>query len=201
MPATERKCLLLRLIPRSHKGWIRMQDVQEMTFMLTLAQLSSFAGNKTFSFYTSAYYKFDHEHDPITDYFEVTLKNPHYFQALVLFKFFGTWGIRPRDEIIQVPPPRDWTNIHNEIGGDMRWNDDMEQIVQDRCLSGDVQPFYGTSSYTGEALFWLQVGGNDSIFWNALGDSMYRVNGNLTLEKIVAGLDKEGFNAFDLVEL
>ncbi|KAG9494928.1 hypothetical protein J7337_013157 [Fusarium musae] len=148
MPATERKCLLLRLTPRSHKGWIRMQDVQEMTFMLTLAQLSSFAGNKTFSFYTSAYYKFDHKHDPITDYFK-----------------------------------------------------NMEQIVQDRCLSGDVQPFYGTSSYTGEVLFLLQVGGNDFIFWNALGDSMYRVTRSLTLETIVAGLDKEGFNAFDLEEL
>jgi hypothetical protein len=83
----------------------------------------------------------------------------------------------------------------------MRWNDDMEQMVQDRGLSGDVQPFYGTCSYTGEALFLIQVGGNDFIFWNALDDSMYRVNGNLTLEKIVAGLDKESLNAFDLEEL
>ncbi|KAG5765863.1 hypothetical protein H9Q72_006067 [Fusarium xylarioides] len=77
MPVTERKSLLLRLIPRSHKGWIRMQDVHEMSFMLTLAQLNSFAGNKRFSFYTSAYYKFDHEHDPITDFFEVILQNHH----------------------------------------------------------------------------------------------------------------------------
>ncbi|KAF4442109.1 hypothetical protein FACUT_2333 [Fusarium acutatum] len=77
MPFTERKCLLLRLIPRSHKGWIRMQEVHEMSFMLTLAQLNSFAGNRRFSLYTSACYKFDHEHDPITDYFEVTLKKHH----------------------------------------------------------------------------------------------------------------------------
>ncbi|KAF5676664.1 hypothetical protein FCIRC_6959 [Fusarium circinatum] len=77
MPVTEKKCLLLRLIPRSHKGWIRMQDVHEMSFMLTLAQLNSFAGDERFYFYTSAYYKFDHEHDPITDYFEVTLKKHH----------------------------------------------------------------------------------------------------------------------------
>ncbi|KAI1066193.1 hypothetical protein LB506_008201 [Fusarium annulatum] len=77
MPVTERKCLLLRLIPRSHKGWIRMQDVHEMSFMLTLAQLNSFAGNKRFSLYTSAYYKFDHEHDPINDFFEVTLQKHH----------------------------------------------------------------------------------------------------------------------------
>ncbi|KAF5575815.1 hypothetical protein FPCIR_12954 [Fusarium pseudocircinatum] len=100
-----------------------------------------------------------------------------------------------------VPPPRDWTNDYDEIGGDMRWNDDVEQIVQDRGLSGDVQPFYGTRSYTGEALFLMQVGGNDFIFWNALDDSMYRVNGDLTLEKIVAGLDEEGLNAFDLEEI
>ncbi|KAJ4051585.1 hypothetical protein QWA68_005743 [Fusarium oxysporum] len=74
MLVTERKCLLLRLILRSHKGWIRMQDVHEMSFMLTLAQLNTFGGNRRFSFYTFAYYKFDHEHDPITAYFGVSLK-------------------------------------------------------------------------------------------------------------------------------
>ncbi|KAF5635791.1 hypothetical protein F52700_5103 [Fusarium sp. NRRL 52700] len=100
-----------------------------------------------------------------------------------------------------VPPPRDWTNLYDDIGGDMRWNQDMEEIVKDRGLDGDVQPFYGTCSYTGEALFLMKVGGKDFIFWNALDDSMYRVNGNLTLEKIVAGLDEEGLNAFDLEEI
>ncbi|KAH7216989.1 uncharacterized protein BKA55DRAFT_697693 [Fusarium redolens] len=70
MSVTERKCLLSRVIPRSHKGWIRMQDVQEMSFTLTLAQLNNFGMNRRFSFYTSAYCKFDHEDDPITHYFE-----------------------------------------------------------------------------------------------------------------------------------
>lgn len=55
-----------------------MQDVPEMSFMLTLAQLNTFGGNRRFSFYTSAYYKLYHEHDPITAYFEVSLENAAY---------------------------------------------------------------------------------------------------------------------------
>ncbi|KAJ4135290.1 hypothetical protein NW768_004912 [Fusarium equiseti] len=100
-----------------------------------------------------------------------------------------------------VPPPRDWTNDYDEIGGDMRWNGDIEDMIKDRGLDGDVQPFYGTCSYTGEALFLMQVGGRDFFIWNALDDSMYRVNGNLTLEEIVAALDEDGLNALDLEEV
>ncbi|QGI88491.1 hypothetical protein CEK25_003447 [Fusarium fujikuroi] len=70
------------------------------------------------------------------------------------------------------PPPRDWTNVYDEIGGDMRWNDDLEEMIKDRGLDGDVQPFYGTCSYTGEALFLMQVGGKQFLFWNALDDSI-----------------------------
>lgn len=51
-----------------------MQDIHEMSFMLTLAQLNTFGGNRRFSFYTFAYYKFDHEHDPIIAYFEISPK-------------------------------------------------------------------------------------------------------------------------------
>ncbi|KAG7406562.1 hypothetical protein Forpe1208_v014250 [Fusarium oxysporum f. sp. rapae] len=77
----------------------------------------------------------------------------------------------------------------------------MEELVKDRGLDGDVQPFYGTCSYTGEALFLMQVGDMGFFFWNALDDSMYYVKGNLTLEKIVSGLDEQGLNAFDLEEI
>ncbi|KAL9561697.1 hypothetical protein ACKAV7_014253 [Fusarium commune] len=105
------------------------------------------------------------------------------------------------DGVVQVPPPRDWTNVYEDIGGDMRWNEDMEELVKDRGLDGDVQPFYGTCSYTGEALFLMQVGDMGFFFWNALDDSMYYVKGNLTLEKIVSGLDEQGLNAFDLEEI
>ncbi|KAF5664259.1 hypothetical protein FHETE_7141 [Fusarium heterosporum] len=100
-----------------------------------------------------------------------------------------------------VSPPQDWTNNYDEIGGDMRWNEDMEEMVKDRGFDGDVQPLFGTCSYTGEALFLMQVGGQDFFFWNALDDSMYRINGDLTLERIVAGLDEKGLNAFDLKEV
>ncbi|EMT68757.1 hypothetical protein NOF04DRAFT_6796 [Fusarium oxysporum II5] len=100
-----------------------------------------------------------------------------------------------------VPPPRDWTNVYEDIGGDMRWNEDMEEMVKARGIDGDVQPFYGTCSYTGETLFLMQVGGKGFFFYNALEDSMYYVRGNLSLEKIVSGLDQQGLNAFDLEEL
>ena len=83
----------------------------------------------------------------------------------------------------------------------MRWNEDVEQMVLERGLDGEVQPFFDTCSYTGEALFLMQVGGNQFVFWNALDDSMYRVRGSLTLEKIVAGLDEDGLDAFDLEEI
>ncbi|KAG8674124.1 hypothetical protein FPOAC2_00101 [Fusarium poae] len=100
-----------------------------------------------------------------------------------------------------VPPPRDWTNVYDEIGGDMRWNEDFAEMLKHRGLDGDFKPLYGTCSYTGEALFLVEIGGKDFLIWNALDDSMYRVNGNLTLETIVAGLDEEGLNAFELEEL
>ncbi|KAF5964503.1 hypothetical protein FCOIX_13391 [Fusarium coicis] len=76
MPVTGRKCLLLRLVPRNSEGEIRIDRVQEMSFMLTLAKLNKFARNRSFKFYTSAYYTAGHEKYPINDDFEVRLKRP-----------------------------------------------------------------------------------------------------------------------------
>jgi len=101
----------------------------------------------------------------------------------------------------KVPLSRDWTNVYDDIGGDLQWNEDMEEMVKGRGLDGDVQPFFGTCSYTGEATFLMQIGGRDFIFWKCLDDSMYHVNGNLTLQKILDDLDEEGLNAFDLEEI
>ncbi|KAI1059010.1 hypothetical protein LB507_004142 [Fusarium sp. FIESC RH6] len=56
-------------------------------------------------------------------------------------------------------------------------------------------------SYRGEAVCLIQVGGNNFIFWDVLDDSMYRVCGNLTVEKFVAGSDEDRLNAFDLEEI
>ncbi|KAM0228678.1 hypothetical protein ACHAPO_010539 [Fusarium lateritium] len=100
-----------------------------------------------------------------------------------------------------VNPPNDWTNVYEEIGGDMRWGEDMTEMVQERGFDGDVKPLYGTCSYTGECLFLMEVGGKDFLFWDALNDSMYRVNGDTSLENIVAGLDEQGLNGFDLEEV
>lgn len=76
MPITGRKCLLLRLVPRNSDGEIRIDRVQEMSFMLTLAKLNKFKRNRNFTFYTSAYYTAGHEKYPINDDFEVSLKRP-----------------------------------------------------------------------------------------------------------------------------
>ncbi|CAG1991676.1 unnamed protein product [Fusarium graminearum] len=83
-----------------------------------------------------------------------------------------------------VPPPRDWTNM-----------------VKERGLYGNVKPLYGSCSYTGEALYLMEVGDQSFFFWNALDDSMYRVNGGMSLEKIVASLDEQGMNGLDLEEI
>ncbi|KAM0294254.1 hypothetical protein HYE67_008030 [Fusarium culmorum] len=99
-----------------------------------------------------------------------------------------------------VPPPRDWTNVYDEIGGDMRWNEDLDAMVKDRGPDGNVKPLYGTCSYTGEALYLMEVGDMGFFFWNALDDSMYRVKGDMSLENIVASLDEKGLNGFDLEE-
>ncbi|CAF3498823.1 hypothetical protein QX201_000160 [Fusarium graminearum] len=100
-----------------------------------------------------------------------------------------------------VPPPRDWTNVYDEIGGDMRWNEDFDEMVKERGLYGNVKPLYGSCSYTGEALYLMEVGDQSFFFWNALDDSMYRVNGGMSLEKIVASLDEQGMNGLDLEEI
>ncbi|EKJ69753.1 hypothetical protein FPSE_10069 [Fusarium pseudograminearum CS3096] len=100
-----------------------------------------------------------------------------------------------------VAPPRDWTNVYDEIGGDMRWNDDLDDMVRDRGIDGNVKPLYGTCSYMGEALYLMEVGDQSFVLWNALDDSIYRVNGNISLENIVASLDEGGLSGLDLEEL
>ncbi|UZP32311.1 hypothetical protein NXS19_000127 [Fusarium pseudograminearum] len=97
-----------------------------------------------------------------------------------------------------VAPPQDWTNVYDEIGGDMRWNDDLDDMVRDRGIDGNVKPLYGTCSYMGEALYLMEVGDMGFFFWNALDDSMCGVNGDMSLENIVATLDKDGLGGLDL---
>ncbi|KAH7006889.1 hypothetical protein EDB80DRAFT_893391 [Ilyonectria destructans] len=71
MPDSHRKCLLLRLLPRSSLGWINIKQVKEISFMLTLAKLNEFKDTTRFTLHTSAYYIGGHEKDPITDHFDI----------------------------------------------------------------------------------------------------------------------------------
>lgn len=83
----------------------------------------------------------------------------------------------------------------------MRWKDEIEEVVKKQGLDGDVQPFFGgTCHSTGEDFFLMRVG-RDFIFWNAIGEYMYRVNGNLTLKQIVAGVNEGVVISLDTEEL
>ncbi|KAL2682380.1 hypothetical protein Neosp_006830 [[Neocosmospora] mangrovei] len=105
------------------------------------------------------------------------------------------------DATEQIQPPSDWTNVYDEMGGDMRWGEDISEQIKERGLDGDVKPLYGTCSYTGECMFLMQVGDTDFLLWNALDDSMYLVKGGLDLETIVGYIDDQGFNGLDLEEV
>ncbi|EEU39262.1 uncharacterized protein NECHADRAFT_94688 [Fusarium vanettenii 77-13-4] len=76
----------------------------------------------------------------------------------------------------------DWTNVYDDIGGDMRWGEDIAEQIKERGLDGDV-------------------GDKDFLFWNALDDSMYLVKGGLDLQTIVGSIDDQGFNGLDLEEV
>ncbi|KAF7559948.1 hypothetical protein G7046_g4218 [Stylonectria norvegica] len=79
MPHSGVKCMLLRLIPRSSKGWISIQDVNDMGFLLCLAQVNGYEAARTdLTLYTSAYYMYVHDTIPRTDSFTVSIgKHAH----------------------------------------------------------------------------------------------------------------------------
>lgn len=65
--------LLLRLVPRSSKGWVSIRNVQELGCLLSLAKVNEYDDTRLARVYTSAYYMHGHEKDPITDMFDVPI--------------------------------------------------------------------------------------------------------------------------------
>ncbi|KAI1092450.1 hypothetical protein F5B19DRAFT_492497 [Rostrohypoxylon terebratum] len=75
MPASNIRCLLLRLVPRSRKGYVSIEDVNELGFILSLAKINEYEEDRKLAIlYTSAYYKYVHETDPRTDQFTVVIQ-------------------------------------------------------------------------------------------------------------------------------
>ncbi|KAI0901550.1 hypothetical protein F4806DRAFT_4852 [Annulohypoxylon nitens] len=75
MPNSNLRCLLLRLVPRSRKGYISIRDVHELGFILSLAKINEYdTDQRLVTLYTSAYYKYIHEAEPRTDQFTVVIQ-------------------------------------------------------------------------------------------------------------------------------
>ncbi|KAI2465287.1 hypothetical protein F4781DRAFT_409984 [Annulohypoxylon bovei var. microspora] len=69
------RCLLLRLVPRSSKGYVGIEGVHELGFILSLAKINEYATDQRLvTLYTSAYYKDKHETDPRKDQFTVVIQ-------------------------------------------------------------------------------------------------------------------------------
>ncbi|KAG5657954.1 hypothetical protein KAF25_006905 [Fusarium avenaceum] len=104
-----------------------------------------------------------------------------------------------------IPPPEDWTNNYEEIGGDMMWGQDgqIENELRGRSIDGDVRPHFGMAPYTGEALYLFEIGSGQFFFFNAIDGSMLQIKNQDDLQSIVTILDDEnqGIAALDIEEV
>ncbi|KAK7424107.1 hypothetical protein QQX98_000717 [Neonectria punicea] len=102
-----------------------------------------------------------------------------------------------------VPPPMNWTNVYEDIGGDMRWSEgcEMEEEVRGRGLEGDIKPLYGIAPYTGEAMYLFEISTGGFFFYNAIDCSLYMIKGGLDLQAIVSTMDEGGMAELDVEEL
>ncbi|RGP81069.1 hypothetical protein FLONG3_858 [Fusarium longipes] len=104
-----------------------------------------------------------------------------------------------------IPPPDNWTNNYEEIGGDMLWapGGQVEDEVRSRGIDGDIRPHYGMAPYTGEALYLFEVGSGQFYFYNAIDGSMLQIKDQNDLQSIVSILDDgdKGLPALDIDEV
>ncbi|CAG9983256.1 unnamed protein product [Clonostachys byssicola] len=104
-----------------------------------------------------------------------------------------------------IPPPVNWTNSYEDMGGDMFWGDgeQLEDEVRGRGIEGDIRPHYGMAPYTGEALYLFEVGSGQFFFFNAIDGSLLRIGGHSDLKSIVDILDDpdQGLPALDIEEV
>ncbi|KAJ4015527.1 hypothetical protein NW766_005872 [Fusarium irregulare] len=104
-----------------------------------------------------------------------------------------------------IPPPMNWVNTYNEMGGDEMWGPggQMEDEVLGRGIEGDVRPHYGKAPWTGEALCLFEVGSGKFFLFNVINGSMLQVMDQSDLQSIVDILDDEnkGLPALDFQEV
>ncbi|EGU81493.1 hypothetical protein FOQG_10482 [Fusarium oxysporum f. sp. raphani 54005] len=104
-----------------------------------------------------------------------------------------------------IPPPANWVNSYEDMGGDMLWGQggQMEDEVRGRGIDGDVRPHYGMAPYTGEALYLFEVGSGQFFFFNAIDGSMLQIRDQSDLKSIVDILDDDnkGLPALDIEEI
>ncbi|KAM0186533.1 hypothetical protein ACHAPI_011662 [Fusarium lateritium] len=104
-----------------------------------------------------------------------------------------------------IPPPMNWTNSYEDMGGDMMWAEggQIEEEVRGRGIDGDIRPHYGMAPYTGEALYLFEVGSGRFFFYNAIDGSMLQIRDRSDLQSIVSVLDDEnqGLPALDIEEV
>ncbi|KAM0361198.1 hypothetical protein ACHAPZ_002739 [Fusarium culmorum] len=104
-----------------------------------------------------------------------------------------------------IPPPANWVNIYEDMGGDMLWGQggQMEDEVRSRGIDGDIRPHYGMAPYTGEVLYLFEVGSSQFYVFNAIDGSMLMIRDQTDLKSIVDILDDDnrGLPALDIQEI
>ncbi|EKJ74539.1 hypothetical protein FPSE_05289 [Fusarium pseudograminearum CS3096] len=104
-----------------------------------------------------------------------------------------------------IPPPVNWVNTYEDMGGDMLWGQDgqMEDEVRSRGIDGDIRPHYDMAPYTGDALYLFEVGSSQFYFFNAIDGSMLMIRDQTDLKSIVDVLDDDdrGLPALDIEEI
>ncbi|KAJ4135291.1 hypothetical protein NW768_004913 [Fusarium equiseti] len=104
-----------------------------------------------------------------------------------------------------IPPPANWTNNYEDMGGDMLWapGAQIEDDVRGRGIDGDIRPHYGMAPYTGEQLYLFEVGSGQFFLFSAIDGSMLQIRDQSDLKSIVDILDDEnkGLGALDIEEV
>ncbi|KIL85230.1 hypothetical protein FAVG1_11660 [Fusarium avenaceum] len=104
-----------------------------------------------------------------------------------------------------IPPPADWTNSYEEIGGDVMWapGGQIEDEVRVRGIDGDIRPHFGMAPYTGEAIYLFEVGSGQFFFFNAIDGSLLQIRDQDDLQRIVTilGDESQGIAALDIEQI
>ncbi|KAF5659014.1 hypothetical protein FHETE_9642 [Fusarium heterosporum] len=102
----------------------------------------------------------------------------------------------------EIEPPSDWTNVYEDIGGDMQWGEDgdVAELANTYGIEGTVKPLFAMQSYTGEALSLFEINGSHYLY-NAIEASLYQICQPDDLKTIVTMIDESGMNGLEIEAL